>query len=272
MLTLGSSTLTAVESIITGSNGQLTTEAMVDGTTVIEGGGSVAIDGHTLSFGTDGLVVDATETQAISALPATAITEGAVIRLGSLTATALETVVTGNDGRRTTEAVVDGNTPIEGGPAVTENGYTLSFGPDGIEVDGTQTDPISALGPAVTSPPLLTPVVFTEHGRTFTATPVPGKTGVFIVDGKIISMGGPQVTVDGMTLTALASDLLVDGTETVSFGGHGVTAGLSAATAPPMADHTKGPSSTSTSDSGKSLYGRSSICFVLTAILLLAII
>ena len=211
LLSLGSSIATASEFVLNGSNEQLTTEAVIDGETLTAGGSPMVISSHTVSLAADGVIIDGTLTATLSALDP-AVT-GAVLALGSSSLTAGETVVRGSDGKLTTEVIVDGSTIIENGAPITLDGHTLSFGPSGVVVDGTRTDPLSLITPA----PSLRPETLVENGQTYNATPVPGSPGVYVVNGRTLSVGGPDVTMDGLTLTAQSSDLVVDGTDTVSF-------------------------------------------------------
>ncbi|KAK4555921.1 hypothetical protein LTR86_007141 [Recurvomyces mirabilis] len=226
VITLGSSTLTASQIVVTGADGKLTTEAIVAGSTLIAGGAPVTINGHTLSLGSAGIVVDGKQTAILSSI-SPSIT-GALVTLGSSALTASQTVITGTNGQRTTEVIISGSTLVSGGAPLTVSGHTLTYGSNGVVVDGTQTDPISTFPTGIAA----TPVVFTEHGQVFTATPVPGRPGVYIVDGQTISVGGSQVTVDGLTFTAQSSGLVVDGTQTVTFSKGGSPARLTAASGP----------------------------------------
>ncbi|KAK5719439.1 hypothetical protein LTR15_007963 [Elasticomyces elasticus] len=245
LLTLGSSTLTASEMVISASNGQPTTEAVIDGHTLIAGGSSITVNGHKVSLGGSGIVVDNTLTASLSAFDP-AVT-GAVLNLGSTFLTASETVVTGIDGKPTTEAIVDGSALTENGAPTTIAGHTLRFGPSGIVVDGTKTEPLSLITP----PPSLQPEMFVENGRTYTATPLSGSPGVYIVDGRTVSADGPGATINGFTLTARSSDLVVDGTNTISFHtGSGITAGLTDASAPSVGPQTPQGSTTTSSGNG----------------------
>ncbi|KAK3677508.1 hypothetical protein LTR78_002358 [Recurvomyces mirabilis] len=241
-VTLGSTTLTASERVVEGADGQLTTEAVIAGTTLQLNGATSSVSGHILSLGAKGIVVDGS-TAGLSALPAPtpATISGALVTLGSSIQTASETVVTGSNGQLTTLAVLDGTTLRSGGPPFTISGHVVSLGAQGIVVDGTQTDHISELPVCVTGNALAT---FTEHGQVFTATSISGRLGWYIVDGQTVSVGGLPVTVDGLSLTAQASGLIIDGTQTVSSftSNSGSPAHLTAA---------KGPLMTSSSQRGQ---------------------
>ncbi|KAK4950706.1 hypothetical protein LTR10_010699 [Elasticomyces elasticus] len=211
LLTLGSSTLIASEVVVTGSVGEPTTEAVIDGHTLTAGGSPITVNGHMVSLGGSGIVVDNTLTAALSGFDS-AVT-GALLTLGSTSLTASEIVVTGIDGKPTTEVIVDGSTLAENGAPAAIAGHTLAFGSLGIVVDGTRTEPLSLITP----PPSLQPETFVENGQTYTATPLSGSPGVYLVGGRTVSVRGQAVTVDGLRLTARASGLVVDGTETISF-------------------------------------------------------
>ncbi|KAK3629541.1 hypothetical protein LTR56_017970 [Elasticomyces elasticus] len=243
LLSLGSSTLTASEVVITGSDGKPTTEAVIDGHTLIAGGSPIPVNGHTMSLGASGIVVDNTLTAALSGFDPAAT--GAVFTLGSTSLTALEIVVTGIDGKPTTEVIVDRSTLTENGTPATIAGHTLTFGPSGIAVDGTRTEPLSLITP----PPSLQPEeMFVENGPTYTATPVFGWPGVYVVDGRTVSVGGQAVTVDGLMLSAQSDGLVVDGTDTISF--HSGT-GITVATVPSVGPQNPPSSTTTTSGNGR---------------------
>ncbi|KAK3672779.1 hypothetical protein LTR78_007365 [Recurvomyces mirabilis] len=243
VVTLGSSTLTASRSVVTGADGKLATEAIVAGSTLISGGAPVTIDGDTLSLGSAGIVVDGKQTTALSSI-SPSIT-GALVTLGPSTLTASQTVITGTNGPRTTEVIIGGSTLVSGGAPITLSGHTLTYRSNGVVVDGTQTDPVSTFAVGMTA----TPVVFTEHGQVFTATPIPGRSGVYIVDGQTISVGGSQVTVDGLTLTAQSSGLVVDGTQTISCSKGVSPARLTAASGPSVSSTGPSPTATTTKKS-----------------------
>ncbi|KAK5696109.1 hypothetical protein LTR97_008529 [Elasticomyces elasticus] len=211
LLTLGSSTLIASEVVVTGSVGEPTTEAVIDGHTLTAGGSPITVNGHMVSLGGSGIVVDNTLTAALSGFDS-AVT-GALLTLGSTSLTASEIVVTGIDGKPTTEVIVDGSTLAENGAPAAIAGHTLAFGSLGIVVDGTRTEPLSLITP----PPSLQPETFVENGQTYTATPLSGSPGVYLVGGRTVSVRGQAVTVDGLRLTARPSGFVVDGTETISF-------------------------------------------------------
>ncbi|KAK4552959.1 hypothetical protein LTR86_009883 [Recurvomyces mirabilis] len=214
VVTLGSTTLTASETVVTGSDGRLTTEAVVAGATLQLNGATASVLGHNLSLGVNGIVVDGS-TARLYTIPSPTLStiSGALVTLGSSIQTAREMVVTGSNGQLTTLAVLDGTTLQPGGSPVTISGHVVSLGSQGIVIDGTQTDPMSKLPASVTGNAL---AIFTEDGQVFTATSISGRLGWYIVDGHTIFASGPQVTVDGLTLTAQASGLVIDGTLTVS--------------------------------------------------------
>ncbi|KAF2093401.1 hypothetical protein NA57DRAFT_81329 [Rhizodiscina lignyota] len=122
---LGSQAITATEAgstIVFGS------------ATLTIGGAATTIDGHVVSAGRSGLVVDRTSTVPFSAAP----TEEATFDLGSQAVTAVEA---GN------KVVIDSTTLTVGGAARTIDRHRISAGNGDVVVDGTRTIQLSARQP-----------------------------------------------------------------------------------------------------------------------------
>lgn len=100
-----------------------------------------------------------------------------------------------------------GHTLSQGGSAATINAQVLTYGPHGVSVVGS-TEP----GPA---PP--TQSVVTIDGTAFTATPAQRLSGVVVLHGQTLSVGGPDVNIAGQFVTAGSDGIsLVDATVSAS--------------------------------------------------------
>lgn len=196
IITIGGSTYAAA----TASSGGF----VVAGSTISQGG-QVTISGQTFSAGSSGLVIGATTTIAISQA---ALTTGAIITAGGLTYSAVEISNSGY--------VVQGST-ISQGSAVTISGHTFSAGPSGVVVDATQTvQPSQLISNAAGEPAVAgSGAVFTIGSSTYTATAPSGSSGVVIIAGQTISVGGSAVTISGTVVSEGSAGVVVQGTSTV---------------------------------------------------------
>ncbi|KAK5130675.1 hypothetical protein LTR08_001836 [Meristemomyces frigidus] len=217
VMTIGSSIISAAGSVVTGNNGQLTTEAIVGGSSLMQGGSHISISGHTVFLGPGGIVVDGTQTQQLTALSATSASLGVAFTLGSSTLSAVQTVFTGSNSQRTTEAIIDGSTLVRGGSPVTIQGHTLSFGSSGVVVDETQTQQLSVVDASVTG------AIISVDSSTLSAIEavITGSNGQVtteaIIQGGTLLQDGVPLTLAGHTFS-LGSDrqVVVDGTRTQS--------------------------------------------------------
>ncbi|KAI9692820.1 MAG: hypothetical protein M1822_004814 [Bathelium mastoideum] len=204
VLSFGSPQITAFEE----SDGN-----MVVGTqTLSVGGPAITMDGHLVSLGSQGVVVDGRSTVAIDS--SVAAGQGlqakatAVIFLGSSRITAFEE---GNG-----DVVIGTQTLSVGGSAVTIDGHTLSDAPGGIVVDNSRTVSWSEISGAMGSEEAR---ITAADGKILTAVEEPGHAGTIIIDGSItLSAGGPDATVDGEVISFASGALVVNGsvTETLS--------------------------------------------------------
>ncbi|KAK1020988.1 hypothetical protein LTS16_026799, partial [Friedmanniomyces endolithicus] len=152
---VGSSTFT----IVAKTNSAGSSEVTVAGggsTATLDTGETTSLAGQVISALSSGGAVIGTGSSATTIAPgphpAGESASGAILTLeGSSTLSVLETVNTGSDGQKTTEAVVDGSTITPGNPT-TIDGHTISLASDGVVVDGTQTQTLSALFTAVYEP------------------------------------------------------------------------------------------------------------------------
>lgn len=105
-----------------------------------------------------------------------------------------------------------GQTLREGGPAVTIDGQVITNGPNGISI-------VKPTAPAtITSATNLADNVLVIDDTTYTATPVPGKSGVVVLEGKTLSVGGPAVTIAGHLITEGSNGISVVGPTSMSSG------------------------------------------------------
>lgn len=204
VLTLGSSTITAILPSGTGN------AIVVDGTTLTPGGSAATIGGAVVSVGNAGLVVDGSRTIPLTAIASMPTDPSqAIITLGSSTITAVSLSGTGN------KIVVDGTTLSPGGSAITIDGTELSVGTAGIVVGGTRTAAFTAVTPKPTGE-VASQVVLTLGGSTITAMSPSGAGDKIIIDGTTLSPGGSAITIDGTELSAGTAGLVVGGTKTAS--------------------------------------------------------
>lgn len=106
-----------------------------------------------------------------------------------------------------------GHTLSRGGPAATIDSEVISYGSHGISV-------VASAGSA-TATPTYDPVesIITIDGTAYTATPVQGRSGVVVLDGQTLSVGGSGVTIASHLVTKGSNGIsLVDGTMSASDG------------------------------------------------------
>ena len=107
-------------------------------------------------------------------------------------------------------AFLTGQTLREGGAAVTINGKVITNGANGVSLVKPTAPPtvVSATYPAEN--------LLVIDGVTYTATPVSGKTGVVVLQGQTLSVGGPAITVAGHLITEGSSGISVVGSASSS--------------------------------------------------------
>lgn len=106
-----------------------------------------------------------------------------------------------------------GHTLSRGGPAATIDGEVISYGSHGISV-------VASAGSATVTP-TYDPVdsVITIDGTAYTATPVQGRSGVVVLGGQTLSIGGSGVTIASHFVTEGSNGVsLVDSTAPASDG------------------------------------------------------
>ena len=141
--------------------------------------------------------------------------------------------------------VIIGGRPLTPGQATIINGHTASVASSGvIVIDGYSTIPIhasvTALGAAnpdaqlpsssssISSQPY---AILTLDSSAITVAPMSGSSSVFIIDGSSLTVGGAPAVIDGRTLSAASSGIVVQGSNgasTVQFSsaaGSGLDAG-----------------------------------------------
>lgn len=218
VITIGSDSVTAMETINAAGD-----------TMVIIGGEALAIgdvittDGHQISVGASGLVLDLTSTAPFSEITALAASaDGAILTIGDQTITA-SIVSKGSSGEL---LAFDGHT-ITPGFITTFDGHRISVGSSAIVMDGTRTITFSDVSGDGT-PSTLTregEAIFTLDGTVFTAieTSVSGRIEDILVYGSrtFTLEDGEKTQFGGHTVSAGGSDLIVDGTSTVMLDGTG---------------------------------------------------
>ncbi|KAI9655959.1 MAG: hypothetical protein M1821_005020 [Bathelium mastoideum] len=204
VLSFGSQQITAFEE----SNGD-----MVIGTqTLSVGGPAITMDGHLVSLGSQGVVIDGRSTVAIG--PSVAAGQDlqakatAVISLGSSKITAFKE---GNG-----DMIIGTRTLSVGGSAITVDGHTLSDARGGIVVDNSRTVSWSEIPGALGTEEAR---ITAADGKVLTVVEEPGHASTIVVDGSItLSVGGQDATVDGEVISFASGALVVNGsvTETLS--------------------------------------------------------
>ena len=199
-ITAGSATITAVQ--VPGSTGLV----VIDGSTLSLGGAALTVSGQTLSLGASGIIAagaGVTTTIPFSAAPVESEVPGeAIITAGSRTLTAIE--VPGTTGL----VAINGHTISIGGSPMVMAGQTLSLAPSGIiaaGAGGTSTIPFSG---APVGSELPGEAVITAGSRTLTAVEVPGATGLVMINGHTISIGGSPMVMAGQTFSLASSGIV----------------------------------------------------------------
>jgi hypothetical protein len=189
----------SVEQIVT-INGQTHTVAeqngvpVIDGTPLPTGGAPMTVDGQSVKAVDGGLVIG-TQTVDLTGSQTADSQAEQVIDVDGITHTIAE---------QNGVPVIDGTPlPTDGSP-VTIDGQSVNV-VDGGVVIGTQTVHLTSDQAADSQA-----AVFTANGHAFTA--VPGSnSGVAVVDGTTLSVGGQAVTVQGATISAASNGVVVDG-------------------------------------------------------------
>jgi hypothetical protein len=144
--------------------------------------------GSRISVASDGVVVG-TSTAAFHDMGGSTATAGAAVTMHG-TVYSASTLVGQPDA-----VLLAGQTLLEGGNAVTINGQVITNGPNGVSaVEPTSSATVtSANGPAET--------VLTIDGTAYTASPIPGKSGAFVLQGQTLSVGGSDATIADQLIT-----------------------------------------------------------------------
>ena len=202
VISLGSSKVTAIEQ----DHGVVA----IGTQTLSVGGPEITMDGHVVSLGSNGVVVDGSSTIGLEQLASADLIKEmkatAIITLGSSELTAFE--------ESNGDMVIRTQTISIGGPAITVDGHVLSDGPNGVIVDGAKTVPWSSLSGAVAEEALITAV----DGKVLTAIEQSNHAGTVVVDGSVTLMvGGPDATIDGEVISLGTGGLVVNGSVTEPF-------------------------------------------------------
>ena len=168
-------------------------EYIIAGQTLIPGGPAITVSGTPISLGpsaTQAVIGSST----IDLFPTTP--SPTLLTVGSDTYTA----------NSAGAYVINGQTLIPGGPAITESNTRISLFPDALSaVIGSSTE---ILGPNPTTPPLII------GSQTFTAD----SAGAYIINGQTLTPGGPAITMSNTRISLFpdaSSALIGSSTETL---------------------------------------------------------
>ncbi|TKA79060.1 hypothetical protein B0A55_02519 [Friedmanniomyces simplex] len=233
--TVGSVAISAGSGYESGSDPTPSTAAVIGGETLLPGQ-ATTVDNTPYSVNSEGGVVIGASTfasqNAVSVLSAaeqsaTQVMDPAATDPGVSLGTdpgadgATGAVVTGNGQTVTAVRVAPGSYAV-GGTTITasqaatlRNGQVLSIGADpSALVVGSETMSVSALEtPSIASDE----AVLTANGTPITAYQPPGQTGLAVIGGSTLSVGGAAITMDSGNVVSLASNGLVGATETAAF-------------------------------------------------------
>ncbi|KAK3630072.1 hypothetical protein LTR56_002641 [Elasticomyces elasticus] len=203
-------TYTAYENVNGGS-------VVLDGTTLSQGQ-IVTIGGQVVSVGSEGLaIVDAGRTTTASFMTTRlpSVTE-ATFAVNGQTYTAYENP--SGDG-----VVLDGTT-LSQGQVITIGSQVVSVGSEGLAiVDAGRTTTASFMTTQLPSSGIVEVEALITAGATIlTAFQIAGHSGSVGVDGKTLSIGGPEITVSGEVISLASNGLVVHGvgetgSETLAF-------------------------------------------------------
>ena len=218
----------------------------IAGTTVSNGGPPITVSGTRISLGPSGLIVgsstipltnppqlgEQTSSPKVFSIDGTGVTQGGPavtisgtrvslgnsdVIIGSKTIALPSTDVFAAGGQKFTPRgdgfSIDGTTITPGGPAVTIAGTKVSLASGSELVIGSSTFAI----PDAPSPTL------SVDGQTLTR--ISGANNEYVLDGKTISPGGPDVTVDGTAVSLNPSNSLLIGSSTIAVASAGGTGG-----------------------------------------------
>jgi hypothetical protein len=182
-------------------NGETVT-ALMNGADVVLAGNTLAVGEVATIFGTrisvasDGIVVGSS-TAAFHTIDVSGANTDTAITIGGRVYSA--SVMAGQPDA----VLLAGQTLRKGGAAVTIDGQVVTNGPNGIST-------VKPDAPATTT----SAANFDENlliidGTTYTATPLSGKSGVVVIQGQTISVGGPVVTVAGHMITEGSNEISV---------------------------------------------------------------
>jgi len=175
---------------------------ILDGKTLTMGQVTI-ISGSRISVASDGIVVGSS-TAMFHQMEGSTTNAGTAITIDGTVYTA--STISGQPGA----VLLAGKTLRQGGTAVTVDGQTITNGPNGISV----IEPTASA--TVTPATNLAETTLVIDGTTYTATPVPGKSGVVMLQGQTLSVGGPAVTVSGHLITEGSNGISVVGSTSMS--------------------------------------------------------
>jgi len=99
---------------------------------------------------------------------------------------------------------------LVGGTAATINGQVITNGPNGLSI----VKPTASA--TVISATNLAGTLLIIDGTTYTATPIPGKSGAVVLQGQTLFIGGPAVTIANHLITEASNGISVVGSTSLS--------------------------------------------------------
>ena len=171
--------------------------AVIGSITLPAEGPATTLHGEIVSAATDGIVIGTS----IFQYPYQAWSPAPVVTIGQSSYTAYS-------GRKSSEVIIGTLTTLNvDGPAATIEGHTISAVGGGLVIDG-HTTPIASGGNksgADTQTPRTS-----SHNEVYDISAADGGNAA-VVDGKTLSVHGPEDVISGHTVTAVSGGILIDG-------------------------------------------------------------
>lgn len=181
----------------------------IDGVhTIHRGRPAITVNGIGISADSSGQIIAGSRTMTISVEQTPTV--------NSVIFTAHGEIHTLEPAHRSVEGyVIDGSrTVLADAPPVTLSGLKISIGSSGAIVAGSQTLVMSKSDQLTTS----TGAAIEADGQTFSIEPMTGKDGLYQVDGsRTITAGGHAITVNGVTISADLSGDVMANSQTITF-------------------------------------------------------
>ncbi|KAF7194848.1 hypothetical protein HII31_03808 [Pseudocercospora fuligena] len=215
VLPLDGSSITASKTVVTSGNGVQTTQIIVAGHTMVQGGSAVTLSSHNVSLATNGVVIDGHQTLPVPDGPQRPTT---TLTLNGSPVPVMPIDGTAQDGQASSQAIVDGSTLTVGGPAITIGTQVVSLAPGGLVIDGSS---IYDLDSSLHTPNVVASATITLPSAQITASEalVTDAQGVIhtvaAIGSRILQPGGTPIIIAGHTVSVGSSAMIVDGIETI---------------------------------------------------------